>query len=85
MRIKALFPAIALLFLCNLVPTAKADDTCRVTEQTTVATTSEADGSTRSQSASLFLLGTGLTLAGWSLKRLRRELPIPICVRHQHS
>jgi hypothetical protein len=72
MRTKEFFAALVLLFLCNIVPIAKADDTtCRVTEQTNVAGTGESDEAPALESASLLLLGCGLTLAGWSLKRLR--------------
>lgn len=89
MRTKALLPAIALLFLCNLLPTARADDTSQLTEQTSGASTSEAEVSAPLEPRSLFLLGGGLILVGWALKRLRHEFLPHIDVqgdpKHQHS
>src|SRR5215472_10882470 len=70
MRIKS-FTALALPILWNLVPAARADHATRATQQATVAS-SEANGSAALESASLLLLGSGLSLAGWALKRLRQ-------------
>ena len=74
MRIKFI-PPLALFFMCNLVAAASAGDTRWVATQTTVANTQEADRPATSESASLFLLGGGLSLAGWAIKRLRQEFP----------